>query len=560
MSASSKQPRKQPRWQRKRYSPRARQIDIFSVALRFIGALGWDQVTGNLTSQRKSRRAQWLVQQMLELGPTFIKIGQALSTRADLIPLEYIKALEQLQDRVPPFDSETAISVVETELGNSLNGLFRNFELSPLASASLGQVHRAILHTGDEVVVKVQRPGLEKLFNLDFEVIHRLIRFLNRYFPKIRQYDLEGLYYEFFGLLFQEIDYIHEGKNAERFQDNFEHISHIIAPKVYWRYTTKRVLTLEYLPGIKIDDRMTIEDCNINPDHLIQLGITCYLKQLLEDGFFQSDPHPGNLAVSQDGKLIFYDFGTMTEVKSLAQDQMINTFFAVMRKDTEEVVNSLVYMGLLEPQPDMTPVKRLVGFVLDQFREKPVDLSAFDQMSNEVYVMFEQQPFRLPAQMMFVIKSVSTLDGIARALNPQYNLLAASQPFLQKLTQSADKGNLLKQAVRQTRNAIQHRLNKPHPVQVAVQRLEDRLDQGEFEIRVRSQVTERALKRLNMAVRCLIYGCFWGFTMLGGILLVVYSYVNWAIALFCISAFWLVLTVRILIRLLLRERLERRLR
>ncbi|NEO25321.1 MAG: AarF/ABC1/UbiB kinase family protein [Kamptonema sp. SIO4C4] len=395
------------------------------------------------------------------------------------------------------------------------------------------------------------------MFNLDFEVLHRLIRLLNRYFPKVRQYQLEALYQEFFSLLFQEIDYVHEGKNAERFQHNFEHISQIVAPKVYWRYTTKRVLTLEYLPGIKIDDRMTIEDCKINPDHLIQLGITCYLKQLLEDGFFQSDPHPGNIAVSQEGKLIFYDFGTMTEVKSLAQDQMINTFFAVMRKDTEEVVNSLVYMGLLEPQPDMTPVKRLVDFVLEQFREKPVDLGAFEEMSNEVYLMFEQQPFRLPAQMMFVIKSVSTLDGIARALNPRYNLLAASQPFLQKLTQSADKGNLFKQVTRQTRNIIRDRLHRPNPVEVAVHRLEERLDRGEFEVRVRSEVTERALRRLNMAIRCLFYACLWGFTLLGGILLVINAYVNWAIVLFCISAFWLVVMLRTFIRLLLRERFDR---
>ncbi|MGK7926356.1 MAG: ABC1 kinase family protein, partial [Spirulina sp.] len=409
MSASGKP----LRWQRERYSPWRRQIDVFSVVIRFFLALGWDKITGNSSSARQRRHARWIVAQLLELGPTFIKIGQALSTRSDLLPLPYVEALGQLQDRVPPFSPREAIAVIELELGCEIFSLFQDFEEIPIAAASLGQVHRAILPTGEQVVVKVQRPGLERLFNLDFEVLHCLIRLLERCFPKIKKYNLEHLYHEFFGLLYREIDYIHEGKNAERFQSNFRDYPNVIVPRVYWRYTSQRVLTLEYLPGIKIDDRVSIESCNLNPDRLIQMGILCYLKQLLEDGFFQSDPHPGNMAVNDQGKIIFYDFGTMAEVKNMAKDEMINTFFAVMRKDTDAVVQSLVYMGLLEPLPDMSPVKRLVSFVLEQFREKPVDLRAFEQMSSEVYLMFEKQPFRLPSEMMFVIKSISTLDGIA---------------------------------------------------------------------------------------------------------------------------------------------------
>ena len=172
----------------------------------------------------------------------------------------------------------------------------------------------------------------------------------------------------------------------------------------------------------------------INKDEVIQLGICCYLKQLLQDGFFQSDPHPGNMAVNPEGKIIFYDFGTMAEVQSMAKDQMIGTFFAVLRSDTDEVVQKLIYMGLIEPMQDMTPVKRMVAFLLENFRDKPVDIRAFEQIGNELYLMFEKQPFRLPPQMTFIIKSLTTLDGIARALDPQYNLLAASQPFIKSIT------------------------------------------------------------------------------------------------------------------------------
>ena len=331
-----------------------------------------------------------------------------------------------------PFDSTLAIAVIEQELGKSIELLFAEFNSTPLAAASLGQVHKARLHTGEDVVVKVQRPGLARLFNLDFEILHRLVRWLN-VFKSVKKFNLEAVYREFFELLYQEIDYVHEGKNAERFRENFQNYQRVAVPEVYWQYTTSKILTLEYLPGIKIDNRSALEASQIDTKEVIQLGITCYLKQLLEDGFFQSDPHPGNMAVSTQGDIIFYDFGTMAEVKTIAKDQMIKTFFAVLKKDTDEVVETLIYMGLIEPVADMTPVKRMIAFMIEEFRDKPVDVRAFEQITDEVYSIFEQQPFRLPPQMTFIVKSLTTLDGIARALDPQYNLLAAAQPFLKQI-------------------------------------------------------------------------------------------------------------------------------
>ncbi|XTZ20680.1 MAG: ABC1 kinase family protein, partial [cyanobacterium endosymbiont of Rhopalodia fuxianensis] len=327
---------KSPRWQQSKLSPMMRQWEIFVVIFNFFLGLGWDKLIRNNSSERRQKRARWLVKNLLELGPTFIKIGQSLSTRVDLIPFEYIQELSQLQDRVPPFNSDEAIKVIETELGQSIDELFKDFKSIPLASASLGQVHLAKLYTGEEVVVKVQRTGLEKIFNLDFEILYSLIRLLNRYFSNFRQYQLEAIYKEFFELLFQEIDYIREGKNAERFRKNFKRYSQIKVPKVYWKYTTKKILVLEYLPGIKVDDRTTLKHSRIDLDNIIQLGICSYLKQLLIDGFFQSDPHPGNMAVSQRGELIFYDFGSMAEVNLMAKEQMIQTFFAVLKRDTDK--------------------------------------------------------------------------------------------------------------------------------------------------------------------------------------------------------------------------------
>lgn len=546
------------RWQKLKYSPMARQRDIFWSAAKLFFFVWWDRTVANNSPRHRNRRAQWLVGTLLDLGPTFIKIGQALSTRADLLPQEYVKALGQLQDRVPEFSSVEAIALIESELGSSIHTLYRDFDRFPLAAASLGQVHRAKLHTGEEVVVKVQRPGLEKLFNLDFEVLHRLLRFADRYIPWTRKYDLEAIYHEFFNLLYQEIDYVHEGKNADRFRENFIDYPLIIVPTIYWRYSTKKILTQEYVPGIKIDDRSTLEACGLNPKEIIQMGICCFLKQMLQDGFFQSDPHPGNMAVSQDGSLIFYDFGTMAEVKSMEKDQMVKTFFAILKKDTDEVVNTLTYMGLIEPISDMTPVKRLITFILDKFTDKPIEIQAFDQMRSEIYLMFEQQPFRLPAQMTFILKSLTTLDGIARTLDPEYSLISASKPFIKSLVVSSKgKANLVGELARQARNFLQHRLQQPSATEILLRRLEERLEQGEINVRIRSTESDRSLKRIILAIKSLIYATLTGFTLLSGTVLLSASSGGLAVAAFTVSGLLFLVFLRSLIDLAVRERLDK---
>ena len=545
------------RWQRSQISPLVRQLEVFRVATQFLFYLGWDKLAGNNSARRRHRRAKWLVKQLLCLGPTFIKIGQSISTRADLIPLEYVQELQQLQDRVPPFDIQESVAVIESELGKPIDILFQSFESVPLASASLGQVHRAILHTGEAVVVKVQRPGLEALFNLDFEVLHQLVRIGKRYFPTLKKYNLETIYEEFFQMLFLEIDYIHEGKNADRFRENFKNYARIQVPKIYWQYTTKKVLTLEYLPGIKVDDRQSLAAQGINLDEIIQLGICSYLKQLLQDGFFQSDPHPGNMAVSTDGDLIFYDFGTMAEIKSVAKGQMVETFFAVLKKDTNKVVETMIYMGLIEPMKDITPVKRIVAFLLDEFRDKPVDIKAFERVSEEVYMMFKQQPFRLPAQMTFIIKSITTLDGIARALDPQYNLLAASQPFVRSLATSNGNTTVVSALAKQARDFIKNQWQKTNAAERYLRRLEERIERGELQLRTRALESERTLKRIYLAIKCLIYTCLTGLTLLCAIILLSTVYSKFAIIAFGGAGLFSLFLLRSLIALVFQEKLDR---
>ncbi|QSV63428.1 MAG: AarF/ABC1/UbiB kinase family protein [Dolichospermum sp. DL01] len=545
------------RWQKTKYSTLARKIDIFRAAAKFMLFLWWDSIFPQDSLEHKKNRATWFVNTLIDLGATFIKIGQTLSTRADLLPLEYIEALGTLQDQVPAFSSQEAINMIELELGKPLQFIYKEFEFNPLAAASLGQVHKATLYSNEEVVVKVQRPGLEALFNLDFKILLQLIKFCNKYFAGVRKYNLQSIYNEFFDLLFQEIDYIQEGKNSDKFRENFHGYPRIIVPKVYWQYTTTKILTLEYKPGIKINDKAALEACGINIHQVNETGICCYLKQLLQDGFFQVDPHPGNMAVNLDGSIIFYDFGMMAEIGILDKDQMIKTFFAILKKDSNEVVNTLMRMGLLEPIPDMTPVKRLVTFLLDKFTDKPLDIKALGEVKIELYEMFEQQPFRLPAQMTFILKAITTLDGIARTLEPQYNPTVLSQAFIKSLAVTKSKGSTIAQLSHQARDFIQYQLTKPNKTEVLVKKLEERIERGELQLRVKNVESDRILGRIYLAVKTLIYACLTGFSLLTGLILIIVKYHNWAIAIFCVCAFCLYLLVKSLMKLAVIEKIEK---
>jgi predicted unusual protein kinase regulating ubiquinone biosynthesis (AarF/ABC1/UbiB family) len=544
------------RWQRQLSSPLARQVDISVSAAKLTFYLWWDRQVARQSAHHRNRRAQWLVGTLLDLGPTFIKIGQSLSTRADLLPLEYVKALGQLQDRVPEFDSNQAISIIESELGYPLHVLYREFEPTPIAAASLGQVHRARLHTGEEVVVKVQRPGLEQLFAMDFQIVSRLVRWIDRIVPTARHYDILAIHEEFSEILNREIDYVQEAMNADRFRHNFADHDRIVVPKIYPKYTTKRVLTMEYVPGIKVNDRQGLLAIGIDPREINHLGICSYLKQLLQDGFFQADPHPGNMAVSHDGKLIFYDFGMMAEVQPINRNQMVQTFFSVLKKDTDQVVQTLVDMGLVEPMADMTPVKRIVGVLVERFADKPVEIQAFKSVRNELYAVFEQQPFRLPARMTFIIKALTTLDGVARDLDPNYNLLAAAKPFVKSLATIPAKQGGLGELARQAKGYLAYRMTKPNPTQTAIERLEARLEQGELQIQVRSIEHERALKKLNLSLRALLYACISGFAALTGAILLV-GKVSGAGFAFAIAAIAGLFLLKALIGLKMRDRIDR---
>ncbi|EDX74394.1 ABC1 family protein [Coleofasciculus chthonoplastes PCC 7420] len=492
------------RWNRENYSRHRRFVDIWTFVLTLLFQLWlngkpWSYPGGMTDAKQAARRktqAIWIRDTFLELGPTFIKVGQLFSTRSDLFPGEYVEELSKLQDRVPAFNYDQVEAIVKKDLGKSVSELFDNFDPIPLAAASLGQVHKAQLQSGEEVVVKVQRPGLRKLFTIDLQILKGIARYFQNHPDWGRGRDWMGIYEECCRILWEEIDYLSEGRNADTFRRNFRTYDWVKVPRVYWRYTSNRVLTLEYAPGIKISHYEALEAAGLDRKLLAQLGARAYLQQLLNDGFFHADPHPGNIAVSPEGSLIFYDFGMMGRIKANVREGLMQTLFGVAQKDASRVVESLVALGALSPVDDMGPVRRSIQYMLDHFMDKPFEQQSVSEISDDLYEIAYGQPFRFPATFTFVMRAFSTLEGVGKGLDPEFNFMEVAKPFaLQIMTNgNSPEGNtFLNELGRQAAQVSSTALGLPRRIEDTIEKLE----RGDIRLRVRSIESDRILRRMS---------------------------------------------------------------
>ena len=517
------------RWSRENYSKRRRFIDIWFFVLRLLFDFWLDQKAwsypGGMTEAkrivRRKKQAVWIRNTLLELGPTFIKIGQLFSTRADLFPPEYVEELAKLQDRVPAFSYEQVEAIVEQELGKKIPELFHSFDPIPLAAASLGQVHKAKLHSGEEVVVKAQRPGLRKLFEIDLAILKGITRYFQSHPEWGRGRDWLGIYEECCRILWEEIEYLTEGRNADTFRRNFRDYEWVKVPRIYWRYTSPRVLTLEYAPGIKISHYEALEAAGLDRKLLARQGAEAYLHQLLNNGFFHADPHPGNIAVSAEGALIFYDFGMMGQIKTGVREQLMKTLFGIAQKDSTQVVQSLVELGAIAPVDDMGPVRRSIQYMLDHFMDKPFENQSVSAISDDLYEIAYNQPFRFPATFTFVMRAFSTLEGVGKGLDPEFSFMEVAKPFAMQLMTngngSADGNSFLNELSRQAAQVGSTALGLPRRLEYTL----DKLEQGDLRLRVRSIETERLLRRQSSVQMGIIYALIVSaFTVSATILLV----------------------------------------
>ncbi len=352
-----------------------------------------------------------------------------LSTRVDLLPFEYVEELKELLDRVPPFPNERAFAIVEAELGRPPSELYASIDPFPIAAASLGQVYRARLKSGEEVVVKVQRPDLESRIALDMATLRHLIPRLEAV-PGLKATDWHGVIDEFEATLRDEIDYVKEVANAETFGANFARWPSVHVPRIFHDLSSGRVITMEYIPGIKVDDHEGLRRMGLAPMTIAERLVETYLKQLLEDGFFHADPHPGNLRVMPDGRLAFFDFGMVGRISLELQSQLVDAFFHIVERDWFALLRDAVQLGFLRvDRGDEAGLEELGRRLIAQYEGMRVGDMAFKDMSYEVAEVLYKYPFQIPAHFTFILRALTTLEGIGSKADSNFNFFLVARPY-----------------------------------------------------------------------------------------------------------------------------------
>lgn len=392
--------------------------------------LWWDKLRGG-TPRSEQHRAIQLRKILTNLGPTYIKVGQALSTRPDLVPPTYLEELAQLQDQLPPFPNEVAYQFIEEELGASPDKLYAELSPEPVAAASLGQVYKGKLKTGEPVAVKVQRPDLYRRIALDVYILRKLALWAQNNIKQLGS-DLVAIMDEFASRIFEEMNYVHEGQNAERFAELYGYLGEIYIPKIYWDYTDRRVLTMEWVVGTKLTKPEAIKEEGIDPTHLVEVGVECSLRQLLEHGFFHADPHPGNLLATPEGRLAYLDFGMMSQVKPYQRYGLIEAVVHLVNRDFEALAEDYVKLEFLSPDTNLEPIVPAVEAVFQDALGAPVAQLNFKSITDQMSEMMYDFPFRVPAYYALIIRSLVTLEGIAIGIDPDFNVLSKAYPYVAK--------------------------------------------------------------------------------------------------------------------------------
>jgi ubiquinone biosynthesis protein len=447
--------------------------------------------------------AERLCQALVELGPTFVKIGQFLSTRPDVVPADFVAELEKLQDTVPSFSSDIAISTIESELGQPIDALFKEFTREPLAAASLGQVHGAVLHSGEHVAVKVQRPDIAGLIETDLSIISDLAALAQERTWLGQEYDLVELAWEFSTTLRRELDYVREAKNAERFRQIFANNPKVLIPRIYYEYTSNRVLTTERIYGVKITQVAKIQDAGINTVQLAQ-NATEVIFQEIFSGFFHSDPHPGNLFALEGDRVGAVDFG---QVGILDREMTRNVMFMVMaiiRRDTEDALRSLEGLNIIERQNVTPGVRRDMQLFIDSMAGQRLNQISAHVVGGEMFAMVRRHKLTMPGPIAVLLKSIIMMEGIGLQLDPNLNVFGVAKPYAQQAMAEEFSPKVVRQRLfHRARIMGDTAFELPEQIGNILRRLDDgeiRLQTSEQEMRSLSRAIISAANYLSLAI------------------------------------------------------------
>lgn len=460
-----------------------------------------------------------------ELGATFIKLGQILSTRSDLLPPEFIHELSKLQDAVPPEPSSVIETQIERELSRPVSAMFASFDPQPLGSASIGQVHAARLHTGEEVVVKGQRPGVEELVAGDIAILLDIARLAARRTVWGQIYDLPAMVEEFADTLRGELDYSREGRNAERIRRNFDGNPALHVPVIYWSLTTRRVLTMERLHGIKISDLPALKETGVDQKELAKAGARIVLKMVFDEGFFHADPHPGNFLVSPGPVIGLLDYGMVGQLDEATRDNLLFLFLAILDRDMNRVIDRLADLGIIGTTFQLERLKRDLGHLLALYYGLPLKEIDVGRILDEFMATARRHRLQVPASLTLLAKTMSMHEGLARMLDPEFNMAEVLGPYARRLAFEAYSPRRLAGRLLPTLADLE-RLAVVLPRRL--ERLSARAERGNLSLNVRIAQAEHYLSDLNRMINRLIMAILTtGFIVGLAVLMLVYHPPGW---------------------------------
>jgi ubiquinone biosynthesis protein len=431
---------------------------------------------------------------MEELGPTFIKLGQLLSTRPDVLGQDYIKEFSKLQDEVPAVSLDDIKAQIQRELGYPAEDLFAEFSTEPIAAASIAQVHRGRLKSGEEVVFKVRRPGIVKIVETDIDVLMGLAYLIEQHVPAVAMYDPIGLVKEFRRSIMRELNFTREGHTVDRFAVNFSESTTVYIPKIFWDYSGEIVLTMEYVPGIKISELDQLEDQGYDLKEIASRGADAFLKQVLDYGLFHADPHPGNVFVLPDQVICMLDFGMVGRLGQDLKDQLIDLLQALLDRDVDRIISQLLYSGELSDDSDLKNLRRdLHDFIEDYYDLVLQDIKVGRLLSEFIEILTHHR-IHFPADFMLLAKALVIMEGVGRQLDPDFNMISYMRPYVNKMVlERFSPKNVTAQASRLAQAYAALAKNLPHDIKEFL----NRLNRNQFKIDLEHRGLEKLVTDLD---------------------------------------------------------------
>ncbi len=429
-----------------------------------------------------------------ELGPTFIKLGQILSTRPDVIPAIYLEELKKLQDRVPEVETEQILAQMHRELGRPAEELFADFEPVPLATASIAQVHRGTLKTGEKVVFKIRRPQIEQVIETDVDILMGLAYLVEKHLPGGDMYDPIGLVKEFRRTIYREMDFSREARTIDRFSANFSGNEQVRIPKVFWDFTGHSVLTMEYLSGIKISNVQELRKAGYDPKLIARNGATVFLEQVFEHGFFHADPHPGNLHILPNNVICIFDFGMVGRLDDELKQQLTELLLSVLKRDVDKIISQLIYSGDLIEETNLKSLKRdLSEFIDDYYDLLLQDLKVGKMLIDFIEILTEYR-IKFPANLMLLARSLIAMEGLGRQLDPSFNMVQHLRPFTEAIVKERySPSNISKEL---TKTVLEYQaLGKSLPKDI--KEFINRINRNKFKIDLEHRGLERMVTDLD---------------------------------------------------------------